>query len=41
MEEVTYMIKVKVEKSADYEELEQALYDVGANDVELMEKYDD
>ena len=41
MEEVTYMIKVKVEKSTDYEELEQALYDVGANDVELMEKYDD
>ena len=42
MAEKTYVIKVKVEKDNDrYDEMEQALYDLDATDVELLEVYDD
>ena len=41
MSEVTYLIKVKVERSTDYSELEQALYKANATDVDLLETYND
>ena len=43
MSEVTYMIKVKVEKETynNYDEIQQVLYDMGATDVDLLEVYDD
>ena len=40
--EKTYMIKVKVMEDDDnYSELEEALYNAGATDVDLLEEYDD
>lgn len=43
MAEKTYVIKVKVEKEPydNYDEMVQALYDMGATDVDLLEMYDD
>lgn len=42
MAEKTYVIKVNVEKDNDrYEEMVQALYDLDATDVDLLEVYDD
>ena len=43
MAEKTYVIKVKVEKELhdNYGDMVQALYDMGATDVDLLEVYDD
>ena len=41
MAEKTYVIKVKVEKGTDFKEIEQALWDADATDVDLLEVYDD
>ena len=43
MAEITYMIKVKMEKEPhdSYEDIQQVLYDMGATDVDLLEVYED
>lgn len=41
MEEITYVVKVKIEKGTDFDKIEQALYDMDATDVDLLEVYDD
>lgn len=41
MEEKTYIIKVKVYKDTDFDRIEQALYDLDATDVDLLEIYND
>lgn len=42
MAEKTFVIKVKIDTDVtSYAELEQLLYDADANDVDLLEEYDD